>query len=82
MQTMNEFPCPSVSKQGFVPILCCKSDCYLHENETAGRTHFDMNVFTHRPVLIQLAKGNMEMGYCCSIILCSPAVCVSFLVEI
>ena len=45
---------------------CCKNDFYLHENEPAGRTHFDMNVFTQTRFDTAEAKANLEMGYCCN----------------
>jgi len=35
----------------------------LHENESAGETHFHMNSFALRLVLTE-AKGNAEMAYC------------------
>ena len=47
------FPCASVSKRVFMQNLSYGKKFDLHENETAGGTHFHVNSFTLRLVLIQ-----------------------------
>ena len=50
------FPCASVSKRVYLWNRSYENDFDLHENETAGRTHFHLKGFEHRLVLKQRHK--------------------------
>ena len=50
----------SVSKRVFMQNLSCENDFDLHENEPVGGTHFHMDGFTRRLVLIQRQKATRK----------------------